>query len=127
MAIRKKKDSGSKAETAAAPSKTSKTSTIKRAVAPAAKKPAPKPAAAPAKKQAPVPTSKKSSSKRAPNAAAEELQAVGADVVPSVTIEADAEASALGAPQRVAATPDVKLSEAGPIMNDAPADAGADT
>src|SRR5688572_21668787 len=75
MAVRKKKDSetGQPKEPANEPAK-KKSTTKKRA--------ATKTAAAPAKKR----TTKKSRAK----AALEELQAVGADIIPSVTIEAEA-------------------------------------
>jgi 1,4-alpha-glucan branching enzyme len=89
-------------------------------------KPAPKKAAAPVKKKTAVAaaTTKKAAPttrKRSPGSAIEELQNVGADIVPSVRIEVDAEAAATGNVERVAAMPDAQLSEAGPIMN-APAD-----
>jgi 1,4-alpha-glucan branching enzyme len=62
---------------------------------------------------------KKTSPKKPPrNVAVEELQNVGADVVPSVTIEA--EAAATGNVERVASTDDAQLSEGGAILTDAP-------
>ncbi|HYO76154.1 MAG TPA: 1,4-alpha-glucan branching enzyme, partial [Thermoanaerobaculia bacterium] len=51
----------------------------------------------------------------------EELQHVGADVVPSVTVEVDAEAATLGDVRAITDAPDGNLSEAGPIMGDAAA------
>jgi 1,4-alpha-glucan branching enzyme len=70
-----------------------------------------KPAAASTKKRAPV--------KSRAAEALEELQSVGGDFVPSVTVEADAEAASLAGTGSVVSEPDALLSEAGPILTDA--------
>ena len=103
MAIRKKKDTTTGAGEGAAPPKKSSKSSTKQAAskkaAPAAAKP------------------KTTTKKRSPREAVEELQTVGADVVPSVPIHADSEAAALGDAQGIAAEPDTNLSEGGPILD----------
>ena len=114
MAIRKKKEKNTGAgEGAAAEKKNSRTSE-KQAAAPAK-------GATPAK-AAPAATPRRTTSakKRSARDVVDELQAVGADVVPSVAIEADAEAASLGNARGVTQTPDRKLSEAGPIIRDVP-------
>jgi 1,4-alpha-glucan branching enzyme len=120
MAVRKKKDTGAGGRGPEKPKapEPKKPVAKKRAVAPA---PAPaKKAAAPANKAA-------APRKRTPATAVDELQTVGADVIPSVPITVDSEAAAIGDVGRVASTPDSQLSEAGPIMEgQAPAGASAD-
>jgi 1,4-alpha-glucan branching enzyme len=104
MAIRKKKDTTNTTgagESATPPKKTTiaKRATTKKA-APAATKPA------------------ATAKKRTPKQAVEELQNVGADIVPSVPLEVDAEAASLGDARAVIDTPDANLSEGGPIPAD---------
>src|SRR5688572_27740005 len=98
MAIRKKKDTTTTTGAGEGATPPKKITTKKRA---STKK------AAPATKK-----------KRTPTQAVEELQTVGADVVPSVTLEVDSEAASLGDVAGVTASADAKLSEGGPIPAD---------
>src|SRR5687768_9161615 len=106
MASRKKNDPTAPD----APVKNNPASTTK-AKKPAAKKPASsaKTVAAPTKRTPkPKPTQSRA------EAALEELQAVGGDVVPTVTIEA--ETDPLSGASSVLQEPDAHISEAGPII-----------
>ena len=65
--------------------------------------------------KAAVPVKRTQKSTAPKSAAVEELENVGADVVPTVTIRADVEAASMGDVAGVASTPDAALSEGGPI------------
>jgi len=136
MAVRKKSDQGgsprgpeSKKTTKSAPSslpaKPAAASAVKsnaKSSQPAASKsdkPSVATGVATAKKTAAKPKSRS-------EAVIEELQTVGADFVPSVAIEADAEAATLAGAGAVLDADDTSLSDAGPILgNGAPNDVPA--
>jgi 1,4-alpha-glucan branching enzyme len=103
------------------PTNTTTNATVKKTTA--GKRPAAKPAAAPKPKpgaKTAAPAKKRTAPVKSRAAAAiEELQTVGADVVPAFPVEVDAEAGALSGGAMVQ-TPDDQLSEAGPIINDTP-------